>query len=301
MKNRSISPVAGARLKLTYLYSGTALYQPGEVLGPRVLEDFEGLLVIAGNPIHETQDRTQVLEPGSVVLARPGIRETYRWDADAHTRHAYFHFNLEAIPADWPALTDWPLYCLHPERGLGEMFRHIVERAARHPDWPAKRPERSDNRIFEAFLDLYLNPFERLDESAPCEFSEPIRLAAKYMRERLDESAFNPFTLDELAHAAHVSSAHLCRVFTKELNLSPMRVCRLMQFQLAIPLLRRSSLSIKTIAERCGFPDQLYFSRNFSSTFGSSPSQLRRAMQNGAPPPPSALPQSYLFMPRVHW
>jgi len=72
-----------------------------------------------------------------------------------------------------------------------------------------------------------------------------------------------------------------------------------MQFQLAIPLLARSSLSIRAIAERCGFSDQNYFSRNFSHTFGQSPTQLRRKLQNGEPPPPMPLPPS--LMPRLYW
>ena len=129
--------------------------------------------------------------------------------------------------------------------------------------------------------------------------SEPVRRAAKFMRERLDSPHFAPFALEELAAAAHVSAKHLCRVFSKELGFSPMKACRLMQFQLAIPLLARSNLSIKEVAERCGFPDQLYFSRAFSQTFGRSPSQARKAMHEGQPPPAIPLPPA--LMPRLYW
>jgi len=73
-----------------------------------------------------------------------------------------------------------------------------------------------------------------------------------------------------------------------------------MQLQLAIPLLSRSNLSIKAIANRCGFSDQLHFSRSFTQAFGQSPSLLRRKMQNGTPAP-APMPQSHLFMPRVRW
>ncbi len=299
-KTPSTIPKSGDRLKLIYLYSGTAVYQPGEVLGPRLLEDFEGVLIIEGHPTYETQRGKFPLEPGSIVIARPGTRETYHWDVNTQTRHAYFHFGLEEIPADWPEPADWPCHRLYPELGLGEIFRHIVERAARHADWPTRCPAVSDNRIFETFLDLYLNPPGLLEEPAPHEFSEPVRRAAKYMRERLDAPFFSPFSLEDLAQVANVSPAHLCRVFNKELGIPPLRACRLMQFQLAIPLLARSNLSIKAIAERCGFPDQLHFSRSFSRTFGDSPSQLRKKMKNGMPPP-HPLPHSYLFMPRLHW
>ena len=78
-----------------------------------------------------------------------------------------------------------------------------------------------------------------------------------------------------------------------------MKACRLMQFQLAIPLLARSNLSIKAIAERCGFPDQLHFSRNIHRTFGTPPTRLRQAMLRGRPPPASLLPPA--LMPRLYW
>ncbi|MEN8255386.1 MAG: AraC family transcriptional regulator [Verrucomicrobiota bacterium] len=300
-ENISTAPKSNDRLKMSYLYSGTAVYQPGEVLGPRILEDFEAVMIIDGHPRYETQQGKFHLEPGSIMIGRPGTRETYFWDTENQTRHAYFHFGLEEIPSDWPDPADWPDCQLDPERGVGELFRHIVERAARHSDWPTKRPAVSDNRIFEAFLELYINPDGSSgEESAPHEFSEPVRRAAKYVRERLDEPFFRPFSLADLAQAANVSPAHLCRVFSKELGIPPLKACRLMQFQLAIPLLARSNLGIKAIAERCGFPDQLHFSRSFTRTFGDSPSQLRKKMQNGTPPP-HPLPHSYLFMPRLHW
>ena len=61
-------------------------------------------------------------------------------------------------------------------------------------------------------------------------FSEPVRRALKYMRERFEDSVFKPFVLADLALAANISSKYLCRIFQNELTLSPMRVCRLMQF-----------------------------------------------------------------------
>ena len=298
MGNSSITVKTGSRLKLAYLYSGTALYRPGEVLGPRLLKDFEAVLIIEGHPVYETQRGNYRLEPGSIVLARPGSRETYRWDTNVRTYHAYFHFNLEKIPADWPDPTDWPCCLIQPARILNEMFRYIAENSAMHADWPVRSPADSDNRVFETFLYLYLNP-PKSSEPVLSEFSEPVRRAMQFMRERLDAPEFIPISLDELSRVANVTPKHLCRLFHNEFGISPMQTCRLMQFQLAIPLLARSSLSIRAIAERCGFQDQNYFSRNFSHTFGQSPTQLRRKLQNGEPPPPMRLPPS--LMPRLYW
>lgn len=175
----------------------------------------------------------------------------------------------------------------------------MAERALQHDDWPAEKPGDTDNRVFETFLDLFLTTSGTISTLPHYNLSEPVRRAAKFMRNRLDCPHFEPFTLDDLAAAAHVSTKHLCRVFSKELGFSPMKACRLMQFQLAIPLLARSNRTIKEIAERCGFPDQLYFSRAFSQAFGHSPGQTRKAMREGQPPPPIPLPPA--LTPRFYW
>jgi len=305
MKQKTTAPRIGTRLKLGYLYSGTALYQPGETLDerfPRLMKDFEGVLIVEGHPVYETQFGTYALEPGSIVLARPGLHETCRWDADNQTYHAYFHFSLEEIPADWPAVDDWSYCLIQPPQVLGELFHYIVDQSTQRVDWPAQqRPGNSENRLIENFLDIFLNPPGAVEDALHPEFSEPVRRALKYMRERFEDASFKPVNLDDLAVASNVSSKHLCRMFHKELELSPMRVCRLMQFQLAIAMLARSNRNIQDIASRCGFRDPFYFSRSFSQLFGQSPSQLRVDMKNGAPPPPNPLPHSRSLMPRLHW
>ena len=305
MKNPPIVPKSGTRLKLGYLYSGVTLYQPGEVLDdrfPRLMKDFEGVLIIEGHPTYETQYGKYPLTPGAIVLSRPGLNETCHWDTDNQTYHAYFHFAIEEIPADWPDPTDWPYCQLRPVQVLDEMFRYIVDQATKHVDWPTQqRPGISENRLLENFLDIFLNQSEAFKDPLISEFSEPVRRALKYMRERFEDAVFRPFTLDDLSKAANISSKHLCRVFHNELNHSPLRVCRLMQFQLAIAMLARSNRNIQDIANRCGFPDPFYFSRSFSHTFGRSPSQIRRDMQNGLPPPTNPLPHSHSLMPRLHW
>jgi AraC family transcriptional regulator len=296
---KTTTPTSASRLRMAYCYGGTALYEPGEVLGPRLLTDFEAVLVIDGFPRYETSEGSQVLEPGAILISQSGARETYHWDTKARTRHAYLHFALESIPADWPSPANWPRWQLHPPPAAGELLRHIIERAIHHPDWPAQKPKDADNRLLETFLDIYLSEEDARGVAPSLFLSEPVRRAAKFMRERLDCPKFEPFALDDLAAAAHVSTKHLCRAFQKELGVSPMKACRLMQFQLAIPLLARTNLRIKAIAERCGFSDQLHFSRYFSQTFGLSPSQSRGAMLQGHPPPPNPLPAA--LMPRLYW
>lgn len=287
------------RLKLSYLYGGTVVYEAGEVLGPRLLSDFEAVLIIEGFPAYETAEGVQKLGPGSILIAQPGSHEIYYWDKKNRTRHAYLHFDLDAIPSDWPALSDWPRFNTKPAPMLAQLFRYITGQAMQYQNWPAQQPGDSDTRIFETFLDLFLTADLEMDPLSRSILSEPVRRAVKFMRTRLDNPYFAAFTLDELANAANVSAKHLCRAFRKDLGISPMKACRLVQFQLAISLLARSNHNIREISERCGFPDQLYFSRTFSQAFGQSPSRLRTSIRQGNLPPRIPLPPA--LTPRLHW
>ena len=294
------SPTRAERLVMSYCYGGTVQYEPREVLGPRLLTDYEAVMIIDGFPIYAGNEGELQLEPGSILLARPGSVETYRWDARERTQHAYLHFDLESLPGDLPAPDHWPACKIHPPEVARQILRHLIERAVRHSDWPARKPGPSDNRIMEAFLDVYVRDDHEDDNlDAPRWLSEPVRRAVKFMREQLDTSTFTAYSLDALASAAHVTPKHLCRAFQQELGVSPMKACRYMQFQLAIPLLARSNLPVKSIAMQCGFPDQLHFSRSFRKVFGVSPSEARASMRRGHPPPPNPLPSE--LMPRLRW
>jgi transcriptional regulator GlxA family with amidase domain len=78
-----------------------------------------------------------------------------------------------------------------------------------------------------------------------------------------------------------------------------MRTYNLMRLQLSLALLARTNLTIKQIANRCGYDNQFYFSRCFTKAFDRSPNRVRRDLTLGVPPPASPLPVD--ITPRVHW
>jgi hypothetical protein len=53
-------PTANGRLELTYLYGGVAQYRAGETLGPRVLNDYELVLILEGQVAYRV-DRHEYL------------------------------------------------------------------------------------------------------------------------------------------------------------------------------------------------------------------------------------------------
>lgn len=289
----------GERLELAWLYGGEVIQPAGEQLGPRTLRDFELVYVIDGWITYECAGESRTVPPGGFILGCPGQEETYHWDPQVPTRHAFFHFAIEQIPGDWPEPQAWP----HVRTSLSpvcvHLFRHVLQHIYEHTDWPAARPEPKDCRPIETLIDTFIEDHRADSASFERERPEPVRRAFLLLRKIVEENPMRPLTLKDLAEYAHVTEKHLCRLFSKNLGHSPMKTFTLLKLQAARPLLARTNLTIKEIAERCGFENPLYFSRCFSNTFGCSPSSYREQLRSGSPAVANPLPMD--VMPRTRW
>ncbi|WP_419194527.1 helix-turn-helix domain-containing protein [Novipirellula herctigrandis] len=290
---------AEKRLKLSYLYGGEVLYQPGEALKTRLLTDYEFVYLINGDISYGVGNETYLVPAGGMILGRPGCMEKYRWDTTQRTRHAYCHFAIQEIPNDWPAPKDWPFVSEAPDQLAVSLFLHIMRRIYDHSDWPATAPGKRDCLLVETLIDTFLKPHDEEYRSFERDRPEPVRRALKWLRQRIDDDPRQEFSLADIAKAAGCTPKHLCRVFATSVGYSPAQTGSLLRLQLATTLLTRSNLSVKEIANKCGFADPLYFSRRYKETFGRPPSAVRSDLAKGIPPPAAPLPID--ITPRVRW
>src|SRR5918998_6357912 len=87
-------------------------YPPGADFGPRELHDFEFVWVLRGSAVWTVRQRPAaapvdcLLRPGTLALARAGTVDSYHWDDDMGTTHAYVHFAMD--PAGLVSTAGWP-------------------------------------------------------------------------------------------------------------------------------------------------------------------------------------------------
>ncbi|MEZ6191830.1 MAG: helix-turn-helix transcriptional regulator [Phycisphaerales bacterium] len=79
----------------------------------------------------------------------------------------------------------------------------------------------------------------------------------------------------DMAEAAHVSVAHLRRLFIRHRRMPPQAVMRRMQIQRAQELMMSTQLPLSHIAEACGFSCLSSFSRSHQDLTGQPPSAWR--------------------------
>ncbi len=262
---------------------GVAIYPAGASFGPRAMNEYEFVWVIEGNARYTVDDTTHLAPEGSIVLCKPGTRDFFLWDPGRPTKHAFFHFGLTGIPHAWRRPADWPVVVL-PEEGdtVRVLFKHVVN-WSRTGDSPLRLL--SMGHILTAFVLGQSSTRELAPQSLP----EPVDLALKHLKRRMESDPAGAIDLEELADAAFVTPEHLCRLFKSATGKSPAQTVRLARLDRAATFLARSNYSINEIAELCGFASPFHFSRRFKEAFGQSPRAARKAIHAGALPPLSRL------------
>ncbi len=94
--------------------------------------------------------------------------------------------------------------------------------------------------------------------------------------EYLDRHFPEPVTVQQLATLTHLSLSQFERRFKALFQVTPVQYLIRLRLNKACQMLAGSSTKITEIAVQCGFYDHSHFVRQFSATFGLSPSAYRR-------------------------
>ena len=99
----------------------------------------------------------------------------------------------------------------------------------------------------------------------------PVTRLQNYMLEHLDET----FSIERMAGLATMSPRHFARVFTREVNMTPMEFLQSARIDCARNLLETSDLPLKTVAFKSGFGSVRHMRFLFSEKLGLTPTQYR--------------------------
>jgi AraC-like DNA-binding protein len=214
-----------------------------------------------------------------VVLCRPGVTDSFIWDQKRASQHGFVHFDVAAVPAEWPAAEQWPtVRMLTAEDVYPTLFRHLLTHVASGPAWLTRL-------TLAELLAVVVTGCTAATPLSASGLSEPVQSAIDLIHRRLEEDATQPITLEDMASVACVTPEHLCRLFKRDTGRTPLETARLARLDLAATRLVRSNEPVGRVAESCGFASPFHFSRRFSEAFGLSPSAVRRQVRMGQTPP----------------
>lgn len=255
-------------------------YPPGSTFGPRDARFHEFVWLLHGSATWLCGDVRLPLRPGTLLLVRPGMRDSFRWDPRTPTRHAYVHFTLSGVDtSDWSLTRD----LTGRSDPMGALCRYLLHLGTTcPPDWAEHACET---------LRLLVLTFARPPEPAeePSTLPEPVVAMMSHVRDRWSDGTAAPVPLAHLAEAARVSESTLCRTFRRQFGVGPVAALELLRLARAEPLLWQSNLPMQAIATQCGFADGYHFSRRFRAVYGLAPTAFRTTAPEAAPPSPVTL------------
>ncbi len=132
-----------------------------------------------------------------------------------------------------------------------------------------KRPE--NIREYCSMVYQLLLFFSHCAEQYP--YPEELQRAVIFIRQNLSI----PLTLADICGAAHCGRSTLQWQFKHYMKSSPIRFLTGIRMKYAVKLLENTTLSIKEIAQKCGYSDPLYFSTTFRDHSGRSPRTYRKS------------------------
>ncbi|WP_371785822.1 AraC family transcriptional regulator [Streptosporangium subroseum] len=253
-------------------------YPPGSTFGPRDARSYQFVWLLRGSAIWLWDDVPLPLAPGTLLLIRPGMRDSFRWDPRTPTRHAYVHFTLTGhARADWPLVRD--LTGRHDP--MGALCQYLLWLGTECP--PAWRVHAGET-LRLLVLTFLADPAPA--GLAPATLPEPVVAMMRAVREHWSDGVARPISMRRLATAAQVSPSTLCRTFRRRFGVGPVAAVELLRLTRAEPLLWQSDLSMHAIAVQCGFADAYHFSRRFRAIYGMAPTAFRVTAPETAPPSP---------------
>lgn len=274
-------------------------YPPGATFGPRTLIDFELVWLLTGSAEWRSRtvdatgavrsEETRRLRPGMMALARMGHRDSYQWDRDRPSSHAYVHFSIldfGSLPApeDWPAVRD-----LSEAPILEGLSDYLVRLAGLESDAAWRRSD----EIIRLLLDLFVSgPLPPESQRWPPHIGGVLTYVDGAWADgmRIVSAA-------EMAEAARVSPGHLFRLFREAYGCGPVRALEIVRLARAAVSLQRSNASIAEVADVSGFANPYHFSRRFTELYGLPPGTFRRVSQ---PPDPLGPVRQTPLLPVVH-
>lgn len=245
-----------------------ATYRPGAVFGPRRLPDHELLWVLSGTAVREFTDdagRTRRVElpPGRLNLSRPGETDTYRWDRDAITTHAYVHFDLDR-PGRLPAAASWPEVVSMTSPAVSGLTHYLLELGA---DPTPEALARSHDCV-ALLLDIAVRgPYG--GDGEPGRLLPLVELVALRWAER----GVHAVPVADLAGAMGVSRGHLAALVSQRHGCGPAAMLEMIRLARGA-LLLQSGESVSAAADACGYSDPYHFSRRFRSAYAIPPSRF---------------------------
>jgi AraC-like DNA-binding protein len=232
----------------------------------RTLTEYQIIYITKGRGIFETNQRTHVVVPGSVMLVLPGVRHFYKPEYDVGWTEYWVGFkgpHADRLREQGFLSAKKPLYEVGLQNSLLSIYGQIFELVQnQQPLYQV----RASSLVLTLIAEILAHERKTVQHSN----SETLVEKAKFF---MEENITREVDLNGFGEMLGVSTSHLNSVFKSYTAMTPYQYFISIKIRKAKEMLESGDWSIKEVAFRLGFDDQYYFSRLFKKKTGISPSR----------------------------
>jgi AraC-like DNA-binding protein len=257
--------------ELVVLFAGHERTKPNHQVGPQVRDYYLVHYVVSGRGRFRCMGRDYELGPNELFFIFPGELVYYESDAEEPWRYRWIGFRGDQADRLLASLDLSPHRpTLHVERGSKNAALFLaVEQTLRHGD-PG-----CDLRA-EGYMRLLLGdwPRGRAEVPASKQAEHPARHHIEQAMRWLNLQYSKPLSIEDMARTLGYHRTYLSKIFKQFTGLPPMGYLLKIRMERAKELLLEQ-LTIEQVASSVGYPDALYFSKQFKKYYGVTPTEFR--------------------------
>lgn len=244
---------------------------------------YELVYVIKGTGTHFTRTEEQSLRRGDILCITPGFYHGYKGCSSLALYNLLIGRNfIEALNDDIKKMQGFSELFNTPWNSYGRMHLHPAQRAEVEPLIERIKTESENHSAthgsktmatanFWYFMVLICRFIENTALAAP-QTLERIQTVLDYIDKTLDRAVSN----EELMDIANMSASTLNRYFKQSVGLAPVEYQIQQRINQACNLILATTDTMEEIAEKTGFTDANYFSRQFKKVMNMTPSEYKK-------------------------
>ncbi|WP_274649845.1 AraC family transcriptional regulator [Paenibacillus humicola] len=266
-----------ARGELSVLFSGEGKPYPLHRIGPVVHNYYLVHTVLSGRGTFEIDGKTYECGRGDTFFIFPDILFTYTADSDEPWQYRWIAFQgetAEGLLAGMGITPRHPVIHAADTRRLARLYRS-VKLALERTEYPELADLEAGGLLRVMLKEYGMINAGRMTPQAQMPVPDIERQINQAIR-MLSYQYSDRFSIEDLARKLGYHRTHLSKMFKQATGLSPMQFLLKVRMVRARELLSGSKyLSIDQVASSVGYPDALYFSKQFRKTHGISPTEYR--------------------------
>ena len=236
----------------------------------RILDEYQINYITEGSGIMETHDGIFAINPGSIIIIKPGVWHRYRPAKAMGWREHYIGFQGEfANNIFGKGFFSQANPVIHV--GFQDKILELFYRVADIVKDEKSGYQQVASGVIIQILGSIISSVKNKDFAGK-DIERKIRKARIYFRNNLDKN----IDVEELASELNIGYSYFRRMFKKFTGISPVQYHLMLRLQRAKDLLVSTDLSVKEIAMELCFQSIFYFTRIFKKKMGIPPTEFRK-------------------------